>query len=190
MLWKSSIQTENQAKPAGFQPEVQEAQAGDAIFWVNDDIDVQHQPHPAGSAAATWCTIPLSGSERSDSIALANPGTIQYLCAIHPEETGTIVVANAVAIGRTAGDEILYVPGTLSIATGDSVSWTNSDALAHQPAPIAGPAMEWFAEPIPAGEASASISFPDSGTIAYHCALTGREHENERGSIVVKKRET
>lgn len=186
MLWKSSVQTENQEKPAGFQPPVQEAQAGDAIFWVNDDIDVQHQPHPAGSAATTWCTSPLSGSERSDSIALANPGTIEYLCAIHPRETGRIVVANAVAIGRTANDEILYVPGTLSIAQGDSVTWSNSDALAHQPAPIAGQATEWFAEPVPGGEVSASIPFPDPGTVGYHCALPGKEHENEHGSIVVK----
>lgn len=180
MLWRSTIQTENPGKPAGFQPQTQEAQAGDAIFWVNDDVRVEHQPYPTAGDPNTWCNV-LRGSERSDSIALANAGTIEYLCAIHPGETGTIVVANAIDIGRTADDEVFFIPVSLPINQGESVSWSNSDSEAHQPAPVGEPATTWFAEPVPSGTVSATVAFPNAGTVQYECAL----HPNEQGSIVV-----
>jgi plastocyanin len=184
MLWRSTIQTENHDQPAGFQPQNQQAQVNDAIFWVNDDRDVQHQPYPVGGETNAWCKAALSGSERTDSIALENAGTIDYLCAIHADETGTIVVANAVSIGRTADDppRILFVPASLQINQGESVSWANSDMDAHQPAPVGGPDTEWFAQPIPSGEVSAQISFPNAGTIAYRCAVP--DH-TDKGTIVV-----
>lgn len=188
MLWRSSIQTENHDKPTGFQPQTQQAQAGDAIFWVNEDVDVRHQPYPAGGQHSEWCANALTGSERTDAIALADAGTIEYLCAIHPKETGTIVVSNAVGVGRTADGDVLFIPATLPINTEQSVSWSNSDSEPHQPAPIEGTSTQWFAEPIPSGEVSAPVAFPTAGNFAYRCVVPG--HEGEVGSIVVTKPKT
>ena len=62
--------------------------AGDTIAWVNHDMF----PHTSTADGATgWNTGPIP----SDSTALTvarRPGTIEYLCQIHPTMRGRIVV--------------------------------------------------------------------------------------------------
>lgn len=182
MLWRSTIQTENQEKPKGFSPQTQQAQVGDAIFWVNEDADIEHQPCPNVNAPTTWCNVPLKGPEPSNQVNLAAAGTIQYLCCIHPSETAEIVVANAVQIGRQADGTVAFVPSPSKIKTAQSVSWANSDSEPHQPAPAGGSDTAWFAEPIPSGEVSAPIAFNTAGNVAYRCAVPNHK---ETGTISV-----
>jgi len=173
MLWRSTIQTENHEKPQGFSPQVQEAQVGDAIFWVNEDAHEEHQPCPSLDEPTAWCKVPLSGPEPSNQVNLATAGTIDYLCAIHPSETASIVVANPVQIGRQADGTVTFVPKTVAISINQSVSWANSDWEGHQPAPVNAPDTSWFAEPIPPGEVSGPITFTTSGIVTYRCAVPG-----------------
>jgi plastocyanin len=175
MLWRATVQRENAAKPIGFSPQQQQAQAGDALFWFNEDTNTSHQPVPD---TGVWNIPPIPGNNSSDQLSLGNPGTLAYHCAIHPEEKGTIKVSNAVLIA--AGANPLF--GSTTIAPGQSVSWGNSDAQAHQPAPVGG--QPWTA-PVPSGDLSASVDFPQAGSFPYACAL----HPNdpaETGTIIVK----
>lgn len=181
MLWRTAIQIGNKDKPQGFDPLTQQAQVGDGIFWVNDDVNVDHQPYPAGGDTNTWCKVPLTGSERSDPVNLAVAGTVEFACALHPDEKGSVFVANAVDIGRgIAGAQ--FVPQAATVNQNESVVWNNSDSQGHQPAPDGKPPTTWFADPIGAGEVSGPIAFPNAGTVSYSCAVPGH---TESGSIIV-----
>lgn len=177
-LWRTTIKT-----PHGFSPQKQQAQVGDAIFWVNEDSGgIEHQPYPLTGQQSTWCSQPLVGPEPSSQINLGSPGTIEYRCWFHPDETATIVVANAVQIGRTADDKIAFVPNSEPINVGESVSWSNSDMDAHWPAPVGGANDAWLPAPVASGEVSQPVAFPAAGTMPYRCAVEGH---NETGTIVV-----
>ena len=175
MLWRATVQREDPARPAGFSPEEQQAQAGDALFWFNEDPSEAHQPVPD---SGVWNIPPIPARNSSDQLSLGSPGTYRYHCAIHPDETASIVVANAVLIA--AGANPLF--GATSIAPGQCVSWGNSDSEAHQPCPDAGDA--WFTVPVAPGDLSAPVSFADAGTFAYHCALHP-DNAAETGTITV-----
>ena len=175
MLWRATVQTEDPAKPMGFSPNAVQAQAGDALFWFNEDSHTSHQPVPD---SGVWNIPQLAPGNSSDQLSLGSAGTFSYHCALHPNETATIIVANAVLIA--AGASPLF--GDTSITAGQCVSWGNSDADAHQPCPDTGNA--WFDAPIPSGDLSKSVSFETAGTIPYHCALHP-DNANETGTITV-----
>jgi len=175
MLWRATVQTEDPSEPRGFSPNEQQAQAGDAVFWFNEDHAESHQPVPD---TGTWNIPVIAPRNPSDQLALANPGTYGYHCAIHPGETASIVVSNAVLIA--AGANPLFGPTT--ITQGQCVSWGNSDSEAHQPCPDSG--TPWFDAPINSGDLSKSVSFADTGTINYKCALHP-DNPDETGSITV-----
>ena len=170
MLWRVTVATNK-----GFSPQQQQAQSGDAVFWFNDDPDTTHQPVPADSGA-TWSVAPIPGGNSSEQLNLDQAGTVHYKCANHANETGSIVVANAVPIAYQA-DPLFGSP--LAITAGQSVSWSNSDGQPHQPTPTSG--SPWFTEPIASGDISACIPFPTAGTYDYYCKL----HPSETGTITV-----
>ena len=175
MLWRATVQTEDPAKAVGFSPNPVQAQAGDALFWFNEDSHTSHQPVPD---SGTWNIPQIAARNSSDQLSLGSPGTLSYHCAIHPNETATIVVANAVLIA--AGASPLF--GDTSITAGQCVSWGNSDSDAHQPCPDTGNA--WFDAPIPSGDLSKSVPFETAATIPYHCALHP-DNADETGTITV-----
>lgn len=175
MLWRATVQKEDPAKPVGFSPNKQQAQAGDALFWFNEDAHTSHQPVPD---KGSWNIPPIVPGNSSEQLSLGTVGTITYHCAIHPDETASIVIANAVLIA--AGSNPLF--GDTPINKGECVSWGNSDAEAHQPCPDTGDA--WFTAPIPSGDLSASVPFNTAGTIKYHCAVHPDNHD-ETGNIIV-----
>lgn len=176
MLWRATVQREDPAKPIGFSPQEQQAQAGDAIFWFNEDPNESHQPVPD---TGVWNIPVIPPHNSSDQLSLANAGKLSYHCALHPDdEKATIVVANAVLIG--AGANPLF--GALTINQDECVSWGNADAEAHQPCPNSGDA--WFDAPIASGDLSKSIPFATTGTIDYHCALHP-DNATETGSITI-----
>src|SRR5687768_18437966 len=116
MLWRATVQNEDPAKPVGFSPQSQQAQAGDALFWFNEDSHTPHQPVPD---TGTWNIPEIAPGTSSEQLNLANVGMLSYHCAVHPSETGTIVVANAVLIA--AGANPLF--GPTAISKGQCVSW-------------------------------------------------------------------
>lgn len=175
MLWRATVQLEDPAKPTGFSPNKQQAQAGDALFWFNEDAETSHQPVPD---TGVWNIPEIAPGNSSEQLSLTSAGTLSYHCALHEGETASIVVANAVLIA--AGASPLF--GDTAISTGQCISWGNSDAEAHQPCPDSGDA--WFTAPIPSGDLSASIPFESAGTVTYHCAVHP-DNTSETGTITV-----
>jgi len=177
MLWRVTIQRDDPNKPKGFSPQQQQAQGGDAVFWLNQDSNTTHQP-VSTDTGAKWSVPPITGGNSSTQLDLDVPGVVNYKCALHDDETGSIVIANAVPIAN--GAEPLF-PST-SISAGQSVSWSNSDSCAHEPTPDSGNA--WFTAPIESGDISACVAFGTAGSFPYHCKLHP-DNANEKGTITV-----
>jgi plastocyanin len=70
---------------------------GDDIFWANND-STEHWPglkNPDGSINKTFfMQNPVKPNKTSDTFNPGGPGTFNYVCSIHTNETGTIVVSN------------------------------------------------------------------------------------------------
>lgn len=70
-----------------------------------------------------------------------------------------------------------YSPETITVAVGDTVTWTNSDAQAHTATANDG---SFDTDAINNG-ASQSVTFSTAGTFAYHCEF----HADMAGTVVV-----
>lgn len=71
-----------------------------------------------------------------------------------------------------------FVPPTTTIKVGDTVTWTNRDAISHTSTSDTG---TWDTGVITAG-AARSFTFTSAGTFAYHCSI----HAFMHGTIVVQ----
>jgi amicyanin len=92
------------------------------------------------------------------------------------------VLAVAPSPGRSATHTVeiadfAYAPSTLTIAVGDTVTWTNADLVEHTATSTTG---AWDTGPI-AQAASASITFTEPGTYDYLCS----PHPTMTGRVVV-----
>ena len=72
-------------KEFAFQPDTLRAALGDTIVWTNHDV----VPHTATAADWDSGVVEASGSWR---LVVADTGTHDYLCALHPAMTGTLMV--------------------------------------------------------------------------------------------------
>jgi plastocyanin len=180
MLWRNTVQREDDSEPIGFDPPHRQIQSGDSVFWFNQDSETDHLPFPTGGATDEWHpgAIPPQGS--SDQVVFI-AGSYPYECALHPDETGTIEVANVVALGPTFEGGAAFIPQTQSIIAGESVVWNNSDSQPHRPMPKNGPSDAWLEKDIEPGESSPFVAFDTVGSDPYVCAL----HPEETGTIVV-----
>ncbi len=68
---------------------------GDQVFWANND-DNAHWPgllNPNGSINKTYfMPNQIAPHSTSDAFSFAADGPVNYVCSIHPDETGTIQV--------------------------------------------------------------------------------------------------
>ena len=71
-----------------FDPQTVTAKVGQKIVWVNED-DVQHDAD--GTSGAEFDTE-LVGKDGTVEYTPEAPGTIEYVCSVHPNMTGTITV--------------------------------------------------------------------------------------------------
>lgn len=72
-----------------FSPRTVTVNVGDTVTWTNSDA----QAHTATSGSA-WNTGDIAGGE-SASITFQTAGTFDYICAIHPTMTGTVIARGA-----------------------------------------------------------------------------------------------
>jgi hypothetical protein len=79
--------------PATFDPTPLNANAGDSVFWSNDD-KVAHWPAPNTNNQPAWLDFQVAPGGVSAQIGLNPPGpyTLNYICKLHPNETGQIKV--------------------------------------------------------------------------------------------------
>ncbi len=65
---------------------------GGYVWWRNLDPQSAHEPAPDNAAQAQWFNSPLDSGARSTPIQFNTPGTVNYHCALHPTEAGSITV--------------------------------------------------------------------------------------------------
>ena len=71
-----------------------------------------------------------------------------------------------------------FDPNPMTIHVGDTVSWTNSDAVGHTATADDGSFDSGIIAP---GTSSAGVTFRTAGTFAYHCRI----HPSMHGTILV-----
>jgi plastocyanin len=84
---------------AEFDPASQPAAVGATVYWRNEDTKA-HWPTPAplGEKDA-WLDYQIPGTVSgqppavSDGVSFGTAGTYDYICALHQDEAGTIVVS-------------------------------------------------------------------------------------------------
>ena len=95
------------------------------------------------------------------------------LLAVFGGATAVLAADHAVAISGFS-----FSPGSLTIAVGDTVTWTNSDAQAHTATADDG---SWDTGSLGNG-ASGTITFSTAGTFAYLCSI----HPQMTGTVTVQ----
>src|SRR5207247_10842587 len=135
----------------GFEPRQGSSQAGQAITWTNTGA----VGHTATAAGGTFDTGLLAPGE-SKTVALAAPGTYEYLCTPHPWMKGTIIVAAAGAAQPTTPQPAAATPAAPTVAA------------------VAKPAAQPVATPTPfrlVTTTTASTPAPRAGSLPIDVAL-------------------
>ena len=74
-----------------------------------------------------------------------------------------------------------YVPPDVTVARGETITWTNSDPYAHTVTKESGPGIQFDSGDITEGETFAQ-KFDAPGTIDYVCTI----HPNQTGTVTVE----
>ncbi len=102
--------------------------------------------------------------------------------------TTTIVTTPAVTTPASTGGSgaitiknFAFDPGTLTIRTGTTVTWTNQDGAQHQIASDSGSSVPFKSSPLSTG-ASYQFTFTTPGIFTYHCAI----HPSMQATVIVQ----
>ncbi len=93
----------------------------------------------------------------------------------------------APAAGGSAGGvtidmkNIKFVPEQATVKAGQTVTWTNSDAVAHTATKVDGPGDDFDSGTITAGK-NYQHKFTERGTVNYYCTI----HPDQKGSLEVQ----
>jgi plastocyanin len=177
-----------------FSPSTVTIAAGGSVTFRNDD-DRAHTV-TADDGAFNSGTISEGGSWKR---TFKEPGTFSYLCAIHPEMTGKVVVKGSTTASTpkpkatptptptptpkeaTGVDaqivDFSFSPGELSIPVGSTVTWRNAGQAPHT---VTAEDGSFDSDMIAAG-GSWSRTFHAAGTFAYVCAF----HPDMAGVVTV-----
>lgn len=84
-------------KPAVFDPNPLNAQPNYNVFWYNSDPTNAHWPAPSVAEKTAWFDYQIPPGAQSNQLALPPTSppaayTLNYVCALHPNETGQIKV--------------------------------------------------------------------------------------------------
>jgi len=101
-VWQINITTNpngGPTKPARFEfadppPQVQ---AGDQVFWSNNDSQPHHPvpDDPSQSGITEFMPTQIAAHASSPTFAFGKAGTVGYHCLLHKDETGSIDVGAA-----------------------------------------------------------------------------------------------
>ena len=82
--------------PAVFDPDPITVVQNDSVFWHNSDPENAHWPAPSKANQNAWLDYQIPPGSQSSQVSF-NPGapyTLNYVCALHDGEEGTINVTS------------------------------------------------------------------------------------------------
>jgi plastocyanin len=86
------VTVQRETATIGFDPpDLTDAKAGDAVFWLNADHHTTHQICPKDGVAGDWGD-PVAPQASSMQVNVPAAGVYLYRCALHDDETGTLTV--------------------------------------------------------------------------------------------------
>jgi plastocyanin len=91
-IFKIQIKAGN---PATFDPNPLTCFVNDSVFWFNGDPKQSHWPAPSVANKTQWLDFQITPNTPSNQITFSKVKTYKYVCANHPNETGTIIVKPA-----------------------------------------------------------------------------------------------
>jgi len=155
--------------------------AGTTVTWVNDGAAL----HTITATDGTWDSGLVNAGGRF-SRRFGTPGTYPYLCGLHPAMTGVVRVSGAdgatppppppstprptappVAAGELELRDFAFVPSTIRVTPGTTVTWVNTGAAPHTVTDRAG---SFDSGTIARGTRWAR-TFPAAGTFRLICAI-------------------
>jgi plastocyanin len=128
-----------------------------------------------GMSAALFCCLGFVGcgsSSPGSSPVSATPVTSGTPPAASGS-SGVAIVMNAATLAARA-----FNPNPITVAVGTSVTWTNTDTIAHT---STGDAGGWNSGVINPGT-TFNVNFSTPGTYTYHCSI----HPDMVGTVVVQ----
>ncbi|HWS72929.1 MAG TPA: hypothetical protein VN605_12490, partial [Thermoanaerobaculia bacterium] len=162
-------------------------QQTDMVFWHNYDSE-PHFPIPGAGALKVESGQTTAAFRPAPQPTF--PTTITYACALHSDESGTLVVnadtppSNPTGTNGTAASLVIAIRAggifeEANVWQPDTVVWKNEDSQAHWPVPNC---TGLLVKP----DASSNALQPAPNpivplTILYGCAIPG--HEAEQGTI-------
>ncbi|CAN5830912.1 hypothetical protein BH23CHL8_BH23CHL8_14390 [soil metagenome] len=175
-----------------FQPQHLAVAVGTTVAWSNDDAF----DHTVTSTDGAFDSGVMASGE-TFSWTFESPGLFEYLCAIHPSMQGSVTVGDPLAEEATAApaevvdppvdglpptevDVVLidraFLPPTMEISAGATVTWTNDDPEGHTVTALDGAFDSGFM----AAGATFSHTFDSPGLYDYFCAI----HPDMQGSVI------
>ena len=141
--------------------------AGTTITWTNKDA----VSHTVTSDAGLFDSGSIS-SKGTYSYTFSTPGTYQYHCSIHTLMTSKVIVTSTpVASVAVSIENMSFVPATITVAAGTTITWTNNDSMPHTVTSDTGLFDSGTISGSGAYGAGGSYSytFITAGTFPYHC---------------------
>ncbi len=135
-------------------------------------------PTPTAPASTTQvATTPAPTIPAITTMAVTTPAVTTAIVTTTPvTTTPSPGVQGAITIKNFAFD-----PGTLTIKSGTTVTWTNQDGAQHQIASDSGSSVPFKSSPLSTG-ASYQFTFTVPGIYTYHCAI----HPSMQATIIVQ----
>ena len=127
--------------------------------------------------AATACGSNYSSSTPAPSPS-PSPAPSPSPSSAPPDGSSTTVTAVTIPIGASILGNRAFAPDDLNVTVGTTVTWMNTDSVAHT---STSNAAGWDSGIVnPGGQFSTTFSTP--GTYQYHCAI----HPGMVGTVVVR----
>jgi plastocyanin len=135
---------------------------------------VQRSLVPA-SVLVLALAVAACGSSGSGS---STPAPVTSAPSVPPAESMSAAPAPAGDEGAVQIADFAFAPGSITVAAGSTVTWTNGDSAGHTVTADDGA----FDSGTIANGATFTQAFPDAGSFAYHCTI----HPAMTATVVVE----
>jgi plastocyanin len=158
-----------------FSPPVDTVSVGDTVTWRND----QNIAHTVTSDQGTELQSPQLSQGQTYAHRFTAAGAYPYHCTIHTTMHGLIVVIPAQVSHSVNINNFAYVPASITVSIGDTLTWTNNDAAQHTVTSDTGTELQ---SPLMNQGQIYKHAFSAAGVFPYHCTL----HPTMQGSVTVQ----